>query len=358
MLGMVLAAVAAQGAGPTALDRGRDSFEEICATCHGADGRGAPGRQNLQIDMPDFTDCAFASREPDTDWLAVAHEGGPSRGFSPLMPAHGESLGGETLELVIAHVRRFCADRRWPRGELNLPRPQLTEKAYPEDELVIEGAASLEQDRAATTELVYEKRFGPRAQLELGLPLALQEDASGSRLAGLGDVALGAKYALWHDLERGGIVSLASEVVVPTGERRRGLGGGTVVLEPSLLWGQLLPGDGFLQAQLLGEFPLNEDRGDPEAQLRVALGRSFFEGRFGREWAPMLELIGTRVFARGSRDFEWDAVPQLQVALNRRQHVRLSLGVRLPLDDAGERPTRALLYLLWDWYDGGLTDGW
>jgi hypothetical protein len=342
-----------------AADPGREAFEQICATCHGADGKGAPGERNLRVPMPDFTDCAFASREPDADWLAVAHEGGPARGFSPLMPPHGESLGRETLEGVIAHVRKFCTDARWPAGELNLPRPQITEKAFPEDEVVVEIATNVEDETSSSLELIYEKRFGPRAQLELAIPFALEEDATGSRQAGLGDVALGAKLALWHSKPRGGIVSVAGEVVVPTGERDRGLGGGTVVLEPSLLYGQLLPRDFFLQAQLLGEFPTRSDRGADELQLRLVLGRSLFEDRgFGREWAPMVELVTARVFARGEPDFEVDLAPQLQVALNRRQHVRLSLGARLPLSQTRERPMRALLYVLWDWYDGGLSEGW
>jgi hypothetical protein len=356
----VLAAVGASGAF-AAPEHGREAFEQICATCHGADGKGAPGRENLQVAMPDFSDCAFASREPDADWLAVAHDGGPVRGFSPLMPPHGESLGAETLQLVIAHVRTFCSDARWPAGELNLPRAQITEKAFPEDEAVIEFAANAEHETAASMELIYEKRFGPRGQIEVAVPFALQKNASGAKLGGLGDIALGAKYALWHSKARGGIVSLAGEVVVPTGERDRGLGDGTVVLEPALLVGKLLPRDGFLHAQLLGEFPLDEHRGDPEAQLRIALGKSFCEdGGFGREWAPMLEFVATRVFARGApNQWEWDLAPQLQLALNQRQHVRLSLGVRVPVGDgAHARPTRALLYVLWDWYDGGLTAGW
>jgi hypothetical protein len=340
-------------------DRGRQAFEQICATCHGADGRGGPGEQNLRVPMPDFTDCAFASREPDADWLAVTHEGGPARGFSPVMPPYGTSLDAETLQLVIAHVRKFCTDERWPAGELNLPRAQITEKAFPEDEAVVELAANAEHESSAELALIYEKRIGPRAQLEVAIPFALEEDASGSRQAGLGDLALGVKYALWHSKQRGGIVSVAGELVVPTGERDRGLGGGTVVLEPSLLWGQLLPRDFFLHAQLLGEFPTRGDRGEDEAQLRLALGKSFFEDRgFGREWAPMLELVTTRVFARGEPDFEVDLAPQLHLALNRRQHVRLSLGARVPLTQTRERPVRALLYVLWDWYDGGLADGW
>jgi hypothetical protein len=38
--------------------------------------------------------------------------------------------------------------------------------------------------------------------------------------------------------------------------------------------------------------------------------------------------------------------------------VRASLGARVPVTQTDERPVRALLYLLWDWYDGGLTEGW
>ncbi len=342
-----------------ASDAGREAFEQICATCHGADGKGGPGTQNLQLPMPDFSDCAFASREPDADWFAVAHEGGPVRGFSPLMAPHAQSLGAETLQLVIAHLRTFCTDARWPAGELNLPRAQITEKAFPEDEAVVEFVANAEHETSAEMQLIYEKRFGPRAQIEIAVPFALEEDASGSNEAGLGDIALGAKVAVWHSKQRGGIVSVAGELVVPTGDRDRGLGGGTVVLEPALLYGQILPRDFFLHAQLLGEFPTRGDRGDDEAQLRLALGKSFFEdGGFGREWAPMLELVTTRVFARGEPDFEVDLAPQLHVSLNRRQHVRLSLGARIPVNHTGGRPVRGLLYLLWDWYDGGLTDGW
>jgi hypothetical protein len=339
--------------------RGSEAYEQICATCHGRDGKGEPGVQNLRMPMPDFTDCAFASREPDADWLAVAHGGGPARGFSPVMPPHAEALGADVLELVIAHVRTFCRDDRWPAGELNLPRPQLTEKAFPEDEAVVEVAWNAEHETSAELVAIYEKRIGPRAQVEIALPLALEEDASGSRSGGLGDIALGAKYAIWHSKQRGGIVSVAGELIVPAGDRDRGLGGGTVVLEPSLLWGQLLPRDFFLQGQLVGEFPTRGDRGSDELQLRLALGRSFFEdGGFGREWAPMLELIGARVFARGAPDWEADLAPQLHVALNRRQHVRLSFGARIPITQTRERPVRALLYVLWDWYDGGLAEGW
>jgi hypothetical protein len=73
----------------------------------------------------------------------------------------------------------------------------------------------------------------------------------------------------------------------------------------------------------------------------------------------MLEVIGTAAFPKGEgSDLDWDLVPQVQVTLSRRQHVRLAAGLRLPVTDASERPAELVFYLLWDWFDGGLREGW
>ena len=70
----------------------------------------------------------------------------------------------------------------------------------------------------------------------------------------------------------------------------------------------------------------------------------------------MVEILGARDLESGA-DTHWDIVPQFQVTLNTRQHVMLAVGVRMPLDDS-TRDTRYVAYLLWDWFDGGLFDGW
>ena len=74
-------------------------------------------------------------------------------------------------------------------------------------------------------------------------------------------------------------------------------------------------------------------------------------------WTPMVELLAFRDL-EGGADLNWDLVPQLQVTLNQRQHVMLNLGVRLPLTNTDRRNTLIVVYLLWDWFDGGLFDGW
>jgi len=51
---------------------GRGLYRDACANCHGVDGTGVSNvRLGLETPLPDFTDCNFASREPDADWVAV-----------------------------------------------------------------------------------------------------------------------------------------------------------------------------------------------------------------------------------------------------------------------------------------------
>jgi hypothetical protein len=75
----------------------------------------------------------------------------------------------------------------------------------------------------------------------------------------------------------------------------------------------------------------------------------------------MLELLAARpVGTEGDEPARthWDLVPQVQVTLNTRQHLMLNVGIRTPLNDRGGRRTSLMVYFLWDWFDGGLRDGW
>ena len=134
--------IAVVGQTPETGRTGRQVYESICITCHGPDGRGGvnPALEQI-IPMPDFTDCGFANREPDRGFVAVAHNGGPARGFSPLMAPWGAAFTERELALAVGHLRTLCTDQRWPRGELNLPRPLVTAKAFPEDEAVVSTTA-------------------------------------------------------------------------------------------------------------------------------------------------------------------------------------------------------------------------
>jgi hypothetical protein len=331
-------------------------YAAACAACHGVDGTGHPAAAvGFETPLPDFTDCSFATREPDTDWFAIVHQGGPVRAFDRMMPAYGQALPEADIQRILDHVRGFCPNRAWPRGELNLPRPLVTEKAYPEDEAVLTLTTSRGAEAAVTTEFLYERRFGARHQIEIVVPLE-QQRSDGSWRRGLGDLAVAFKRAQFHSLDTGTIVSLAGELVFPTRKEAAGEPGAVTVFEPFVAWGQMLPSDGFFHVQAGLEVPLRGDA-DNEGFWRAAAGKSFTEGRFGRTWSPMVEVLGARELVGGEASL-WDVVPQMQVTLSRRQHVMINGGVRIPLNDRAERRARVIVYLLWDWFDGALMDGW
>ena len=337
---------------------GSELYRAACAACHGIDGTGAP-RTVVGFDtpIPDFTDCAFASVEPVADWFAIAHDGGPVRGFDRRMPAFGEALTEDEILRTIDRIHGFCEDPGWPRGELNLPRALVTEKAFPENETVLTTAVATGDSGSITSELVYEKRFGVRNQFEVVIPFALEESTAASWSRGLGDVAVAVKRAMLHSLDTGSIFSVGGELVLPTGKETLGLGKGVTIVEPFVTFGQILPRNGFLHAHMGAELPVDRDKATPEAFWRVAIGTTIEQGRFGRAWSPMVELLAARELEAGHAT-EWDVVPQMQVTLNRRQHLMINGGVRIPVTERGVRHAQVITYFLWDWFDGGLTDGW
>jgi hypothetical protein len=282
------------------------------------------------------------------------------------MPPWGTEFTGDELADAVDHLRTFCSDDRWPRGELNLPRPLVTGKAFPEDEFVASTSMTTRGDREVVTKFIYERRIGPLNQVELSIPLASAHQSAGGWATGVGDIALGYKRTLAHSLRRGSIFSASVEAALPVGSESRGLGSGAVVFEPFVTYGQLLPHDGFVQAQGGFEIPASDgndegdpDEGDPKSEVfwRAAIGRSFQPGRFGRTWSPMLEVVAARPLESGATT-EWDLVPQMQTTLNARQHIRVNGGVRLPVNNREDRSPALIFYLLWDWFDGGLFEGW
>ena len=330
---------------------GKQLYDNNCAACHAVDGTGRPVSQvGFDVPLPNFTDCSYNSPEQSADWVAIAHEGGPIRGFSPIMPAFGDALTTAELETLVEYVRGFCADKHWPRGELNFPAPLFTEKAFPENETLLKTV--LDQDGSTETQLIYEHRIGARNQYEITLPYVNLDTGH----QGIGDVAVALKHVLAHSLEKGYILSAAAELSLPTGSESAGTGAGHASLETFLAVGKQLPKDFFLHSRAIYLMPL--DGSADEAELHVAIGRAMTSnGPYGRQWNPMVEILGARPLESAATT-EWDWVPQLQFSINQRQHLLFNVGVRLPLTSRNSRDPQISAYFLWDWFDGGLGDGW
>jgi mono/diheme cytochrome c family protein len=343
------------------LDTGKEIFEAACIGCHGPGGKGQP-QSTLGFDppstFPDFTDCNGSAREKNFDWRATIHEGGRARGFVEIMPAFGDALDAAQIEKVMQYLREQCPEAAWPRGELNLPRALVTEKAFPEDEAVLQAGVNTKTPRDVTAEFVFEKRFGVRNQLEIAVPFSFLHRENTSWVGGIGDFVLGYKRTLFSNLKSGSILSLQGEVALPTGNKTRDLGSGFTTFETFAAFGQILPGRSFIQVQGGAELPADTDKAPRAGFLRTAIGKTFAQNRgFGRIWTPMFEFLADRDFETGART-NWDVVPQMQVSLSKRQHILASFGVRTPANNRAGRATQLVFYVLWDWFDGGLRDGW
>lgn len=355
----ILLLVGASQAPDALAQPGAGLYAESCAACHGSDGRGRSSAElGFATPVPDFTDCDFANREPDADWGAIVHEGGPVRGFDRLMPAFGESLTQDEIDAVLLEVRAFCRNPDWPRGELNLPRALFTEKAFPEDEAVIEGNFQTAGNDSYAFNFLWEQRFGTRNQMEISIPVQRSDlGAAGGWVTGAGDLAVGVKHVLRHSLGKGSILSIGGEYVLATGDEQRGFGKGSDVFESYIAWGRILRDDSFVQLQGVAEFPTSSQFAD-ELVVRAAFGRTFtFASPYGRAWTPMFELEGKREDEPDAKT-EWAVVPQFQVTLNQRQHIMAATGFRVPVTNRASSDVEFVFYLLWDWFDGGIREGW
>ena len=362
---VLLAFVALFGSfAPSAMAQdGRVLFLESCATCHGADGTGAEAALvGLPVPPPDFTESSFASREPKGDWAGVVTHGGPLRGFDRLMPAFGDALSREEIDLILDYVQTLYEDKSWPRGEFNLPLALGTEKAFPEDESILKTTVGTGDAGSVMNKFIYEKRFGSQTQIEVVVPFGWHElsgpdGPNGDWGGGLSDVAFAVKRVLFHNLGIGTIASFTLEAILPTGDESDDMGKGFTVFEPFVTVGQILPAGAFFQIQTGMEFPTDKDEAENEGLFRIALGKTFNPGgEWNRAFSPMVEFLGGGEF--GGAPWKWDIMPEMQVTLNQRQHIMANFGVRFPLTETEGRDPQLLAYLLWDWFDGGFFEGW
>lgn len=351
---------------PPDVEDGERVYKGGCIACHGAEGKGAPESSTVfkRTDTwPDFTDCAGTTPEPNGNWKAAIVHGGPSRGLSQIMPAFGDLLTDAQINDVMAYMRGFCKNtHHYPLGELNLPRALVTEKAFPENELVVSSAANTRGLPSWTTDVIDERTIiDARTQLETDVPVnyTIQNGGpQGGWTEGVGDITVGVKRELFSSLRTGSILSVQGGVLLPTGDSARGFGAGTTQFEPFASFDQLFQTNTFLQTELGADLPVNPGVSPRSMFWRAAVGQAIApDHMLGRLFSPMVEILGARDFKTGASN-DWDVLPELQVTVSRRQHVRVGFGYRAPFTDTLDRTPQAVFYFLWDRADGRLWDGW
>jgi mono/diheme cytochrome c family protein len=370
-LGVLCALLAPLARGQAGLHGGREIYEAACAACHGPHGEGTPkvvaGFEPPET-FPHFNKCDETTPEFTRDYKAVILNGGAARGFSHIMPSFSGALTSKQIDQVIVYLRSFCSEPGWPLGELNVPRALVTEKAFPESETVVTSAINTSGRAGVSNELDYERVLDKRDQLEVAIPFDWARQEGGSSAGGIGDIAVGVKRVLFARLDTprdgpisdstGSILSVQGEVLLPTGSWRHGFGNGEPGFGVFAAYDQLFPAQTFLQLQAGFELPLRATHVERSAYVRSAFGKTIAEADgSGRLWTPMLEVVADRDLAGGATT-DYDVVAEFQVTLNRRQHIRAALGYLVPVNDTAGRPRQIELYFLWDWFDGGIREGW
>jgi mono/diheme cytochrome c family protein len=345
---------------PPDAKNGERIYKGGCIACHGAEGKGAPetSTEFTRPDtFPDFTDCNGTTPEPNSAWKAVILHGGPERGFSQIMPAFSELLTSGEIDDVIAYMRKFCTNKHWARGELNLPRAIVTEKAFPEDEVVVSTAVNATGAPGFTTDVIHEQRFGVHNQIEVDVPFNAQNQ-NHSWNGGVGDITFAVKREMFSSLRTGSILSLQAGLLPPTGNSKLGFGSGTTTFETFAAFDQLFPTNTFIQFQMGADLPRHADIAPQSLFWRTAAGQSFAKDHgLGRLWSPMVEFLADRDLQDGAKT-NWDVLPEMQVTISQRQHVRAAVGVRAPMTNTQGRNPSVVMYVLWDWADGKLWEGW
>ena len=343
------------------LEDGKAVWNRGCIACHGADGKGAPESYTVFIrpdTWPDMTRCDQTTPEPDSAYKAVILHGGRGLGFSQIMPAFGDLLTKEQIDNVIAYLRTFCKnDKHYPLGVLNLPRAFLTEKAFPEDELVISTAANVTGPGSWTTDVVHEQTFAGKNQLEVDVPVNYAQQ-NGAWTSGVGDITLGMKRVLFSSERAGSILSAQGGILLPTGDSSRGFGAGTTQFEPFAAYDQLLTNRTFLQFQLGADLPVDTGVAPRSLFFRSLAGASLAPDHgLGRLFSPMTEFVASKDFKAGEGT-QWNVVPEIQVTVSRRQHIRAAVGYSKPITEVSGRAPQLEFYVLWDWAEGHFWEGW
>ena len=330
-------------------EEAKQLYTDACASCHGDDGKGKVAGLGVTAELPDFTWCAFNSEESDRDWALVVAEGGPAAGRSEQMPAFREALTEHQINLVIAYVRTFCTED-WPSGDLNFPRPLVTEKAYPENEVVLSWNFSRTPAKERETQFLwsFEKRIGSRGQIELNIPFSIIDPKIGVTVGGVGDIEAGAKYVLYDNPDTLFILSGGLEVGIPTGSYRRGLGEGTTTLAPFLATGKAW-GDFVSQGSLKFEYPFVTRRASKAIFYDLALSYPIFDFGRGTEAQALLEFNGKSEWGnQNPKHFQLYLTPGLRKGLTLAGNWAIALGVQVPVTREREANYRVMGYLLYE----------
>ena len=89
--------------------RGKATYGELCAKCHGPGGKG-DGKEaaTLATKPKDLTECPRMTKFTDDQLFKIVKQGGAAADLSKDMPPYGDALEDDEIRDTIAFVRSLC----------------------------------------------------------------------------------------------------------------------------------------------------------------------------------------------------------------------------------------------------------
>jgi hypothetical protein len=216
--------------------------------------------------------------------------------------------------------------------------------------MVISTSVNVQGTPGNESHVIHEQRFGVKNQIEVDVPIQF-EDQNHVWYGGIGDATLAMKRVMFSNLDRGSILSLQGGFLIPTGNKARGFGSGTTTFETFAAFDQVFR-DTFIKR--------NSDWLPFHTNIAP---QSLFQHHYRSKlcgspaWATlvtMMEFVATRDLVTGGKT-DWDLIPQMQVTISRRQHVRGVWGFAF-LDQCNREAKRSS-FICCGTGDGKLTEG-
>lgn len=83
-----------------------ENWENHCAKCHGADGKGQT-KAGRKLQVVDYTDAAVQAKMKDDEMIKVTAEGAKDKNGKERMKAYKDELSAEEIKELVAYIRKF-----------------------------------------------------------------------------------------------------------------------------------------------------------------------------------------------------------------------------------------------------------
>ncbi len=326
--------------------RGETLFDKNCVVCHGTNAKGnGPLAVTLPTQPANLTDCRLTGEDPVEVLEGIIRHGGSYTGLSTVMPAWGKKLSDRDISDIAAFVKTLCTDKEWITGDLNFPRPLITGKAFPEQELIVGGKFSQGDQNQSSQSIDLEYRIDGLTNIEVSTGAVRMDPRNESAYSGLSDSSISVRRVLVFDYAQNYLVAASLKLQFPTGDEDRGLGSGEHIWQPGIRAGWR---HGQIVTQVDTRVIIPAASSDQNTKLRYNLALGYMIEPDPRlEITPMIEFINqTRMNGPNKGDTLSSLVPLIRIKW---LQYSAGFGAQVPISRRKDFDVRALFDLTYEY---------